>query len=316
VRRTVGAVLVAGALVIGCSSNSPGSRPSTSLSRSPASVASYDAATPVGLAAGGGRVWTVEAGGDEITGRITPSSDPVRVHVGATPLRAAYDGRLLWVTVFGAGRVVAVDPEHARVVHRIRVPGQPEGIVAAFGAVWVVRQQARLLTRVTPTHVGPSYHLGDEPRLVNADGNHLFASNFGDGTITRVDPRSGGVKTSRRLCTGPQDLVVEFGVVWVTCTPDNVVLAVNSRTLKPIGKVAVAGEPDAIAIGSTVFVVTTSGPTLIELNEDAHKPAIVDRTPLGEAIPLGDRANVDAALVNGQWWVSSPGENRVVVYPK
>src|SRR4029079_2802316 len=96
------------------------------------SVASYDAAPPGGLTAADGKVWTVEAGANRITGRSAPTSKPVTIRVGKTPLRVVpcAGRRLLWVSVFGADRVVAVDPRTAKVVHRFHVPGQPEGLVS------------------------------------------------------------------------------------------------------------------------------------------------------------------------------------------
>src|SRR4051812_34011746 len=125
-----------------------------------APIRSFDAAQPVGVVGAAGKVWTVEAAGNDIVGRVGPTTQPVKVQVGATPLRATYDGHLLWVSVFGAGQVVAVDPTTGKIERRVRVPGQPEGIVSAFGAVWVVRQEAKLLTKVTTTgQRGPSYRL-------------------------------------------------------------------------------------------------------------------------------------------------------------
>lgn len=304
--------VLAAAFTCACSGSSaaPDARPSHP------SPASYDAAQPVGVVVAAGKVWTVEAGGNDVVGRSGPNAQPVKVAVGATPLRATYDGHLLWVSVFGTGRVVAVDPSTNEVVRRVRMPGQPEGVVSAFGAVWVVRQQAGLLTRVTPTGKrGPSYHLGDEPRLVTANDTALFASNFTDGTITRVDPHTGQTATSDELCTGAQGMAATADVVWVACTPDDSVVAVDARSLEPLGSVAVDGEPDAILFdGSHLHVVTTSGPTVVELSTDPAHPEVVSRTPLGQAAPLFDQANVDAAVVDGTWWVSSPSENTVYVY--
>ena len=303
-------VLVA-AFACACSGSSaaPHARPSQ------ASIPSYDAAQPVGLAAADGKVWTVEAGGDAITGRATPTAKPVTIPVGATPLRVVAAGRLLWVSVFGADRVVAVDPRTQKVVRRLRMPGQPEGLVSAFGAVWVVRQQAQLLTKITRSGVGPSYRLGDEPRLVTADEASLFASNFSAGTVTRVDPKSGKTVTSGQVCTGPQDMVAIQRVLWVACTPDNTVVAVDTATLHVLGKVTVDGEPDALFFdGSHLYVVTTAGPTIVELSTDAKHPTALHRKALGDAAPLFDQANVDALRIAGKWWVSSPSENRVLVY--
>jgi DNA-binding beta-propeller fold protein YncE len=282
-------------------------------------VASFDAASPVGLAAADGKVWVVEAAGSKITGRSTPTSKPVTIRVGATPLRVVPDERrrLLWVSVFGADQVVAVDPRTAEVVRRVHVAGQPEGLVSAFGRVWVVRQQAQRLTEITTSGVGRSFRLGEEPRLVAASDSALFASNFGAGTVTRVDPQSKKTATSEKLCTGPQDMVAIGDVLWVACTPDNKVVAVDAQTLRRLGKVSIDGEPDALFYdGSSLYVVTTAGPTIVELNHDPQHPAALHRKALGEAAPLFDQANVDALRVAGKWWVSSPSENKVLVYPR
>jgi DNA-binding beta-propeller fold protein YncE len=163
--------------------------------------------------------------------------------------------------------------------------------------------------------VGPSIHLGAAPRLATADDANLFASNFGAGTITRVDPTSGKTATSGQVCTGPQDMVAIRQVLWVACTPDNTVVAVDTTTLRVLGQVSVDGEPDALFFdGSHMYVVTTAGPTIVEISTDPKHPAALHRKSLGDAAPLFDQANVDALRVAGSWWVSSPSENRVLVY--
>lgn len=289
----------------------------TSCSSSPGShTTTFQAVTPVGLAIAGGRVWTVNAGGADVAGRTDPTSTPIRASVGDAPLRAAFDGHWLWVTVFGAGKVVALDPSTARIVHQVPLPGQPEGIVAAFGAIWVVRQEAQLLTRISGDGtVGPSFHLGQEPRLVAASTNTLLVSNFLDGTVTAVDPQSGTTRTSDFICAGAQDLLVNAGVLWVSCTPTGLVEAVNLNTLRALGQVKVGGEPDALRMdGSKLYVVTTTGPTLVAIDPNPQHPTIVKQTKLGNAEPLQDQANVDAVVMNGTWWISSPKQNKVIVY--
>jgi len=217
-----------------------------------------------------------------------------------------------WVSVFGTGHVVAVDPSTGKVVRRVRVPGQPEGIVAAFGAIWVVRQQAALLTRVASDgKVGPSYHLGEEPRRVTAGSDALFASNFLDGTITRVDPKSGAVRTSDLVCTGAQGMVVVGDALWVTCTPSDKVVAVDIHTLKPTGEIKVTGEPDAIlVVGSDLYVATTSGPTLVRIHPDPQHPTVLSTSKLGNAPPLQDQANVDAVMTGGRCGSPRPARTR------
>ena len=195
------------------------------------------------------------------------------------------------------------------------MPGQPEGLAAGFGSVWVVRQQAGKLTRVSSAgRVGPSYRLGDEPRLVTATDRYLVVSNFGAGTLTRVDPRSGETATSAKLCTGPQGLASSGTTVWVTCTTQGVVLAVDEGTLHVTGRLTIGHEPDAIRIyGDRVYVVATLGPTLHEIRADPTHPALLSSRKLGKAFLLHDQANVDVVVDGGRAWVSSFGEGRVYV---
>jgi sugar lactone lactonase YvrE len=266
----------------------------------------------VGLASTGSSVWVVGAG--TVTGFDAQSGRKLRtVAVGDTPLRATFDGTLLWVSVFGAGRVVAVDPKTGTIAHRVAVPGQPEGIVSAFGAVWVVRQQARKLTRISPTgELGTSYPLGTEPRLVTASSTDLFVADVTDGTITRIDPRTGQRTVSKQVCDGAQDMADAHGTLWVTCTRSDTVVAVDEQRLQVIHKLTVKNEPDGIRIADGhVFVVTTAGPTVYELPADGAGK-VQRLVVLGKGGELFDRANDDLVVAGGAVWVSDYQGNKLI----
>ncbi len=293
------------------------SSPPASSSVTVASPPGYLAvASPVGLAVLGGQVWAVSVQDGTVVA-LDPATRKVseRVHVGGTPLRAVAYGNRLWVSLFGAGRLVAVDPSSGKVVHRVAMRGQPEGLAAGFGSVWVVRQQARLLTRVAPDgRVRASYPLGREPRLVTATDRYLIVSDFGGGTLTRVDPRTGRIVTSAKLCRGPQGVAWSGSTVWVTCTTQGVLLAVNERTLRVTGRLSIPHEPDGVRVsGAKVYVVATRGPTLHEISADPVHPTLLNSHKLGKAFPLHDQANVDVELVGRFVVVSSFGEGRVYV---
>jgi outer membrane protein assembly factor BamB len=238
------------------------------------------------------------------------------VRVGETPLREVYDGGSVWVSLFGAGQVVAVDPRSARIVHRVRLPGQPEGITAAFGAIWVVRQAAHKLTRISPGGtVGPSYPLGSEPRLVAAGAHALFVVDVTDDTITRIDPSTGARTVSGKVCDGPQDLVDASGTLWVACTRSDRVVAVDETTLRVIARLHVAGEPDGERVADgKLYVVATTGPTVYQVRIGG-RPAVVGKRVLGRALPLEDLANVDLVLTAGRIWVSSFGQDKLLDVP-
>jgi sugar lactone lactonase YvrE len=192
------------------------------------------------------------------------------------------------------------------------VPGQPEGIVSAFGAVWVVRQQARKLTRISPTgELGTSYRLGTEPRLVTASSTDLFVADVTDGTITRIDPKTGQRTVSKQVCDGAQDMADAHGTLWVTCTRSDTVVAVDEQRLQVTHKLTVKNEPDGIRVADGhVFVVTTAGPTVYELPSDGA--GTVHRLDLlGKGGELFDQANDDLVAAGGLMWVSDYQGNRL-----
>jgi outer membrane protein assembly factor BamB len=311
-RRTAVAALAAG-LLVGCSGQSavhqhPGPE-------GPPAPRSYSIAGPVGLAGAGSSVWVVSASAGTVTGFDARSGRKLRtVAVGDTPLRATFDGQLLWVSVFGAGKVVAVEPKTGTIAHRVAVPGQPEGIVSAFGAVWVVRQQARQLTRISPTgQLGTSYSLGAEPRLVTASSTDLFVADVTDGTITRIDPKTGRRTVSKQVCDGAQDMADAHGTLWVTCTRSDRVVAVDEQSLQVTHQLTVKNEPDGIrGADGHVFIVTTGGPTVYELPADGTGQ-VERRAVLGKGGELFDQANDDLAVAGGVIWVSDYQGNRLVI---
>ncbi len=170
-------------------------------------------------------------------GPVGPTSGGPGAAVGQTPLRLAYDGRgTVWVTAFGNGDVVAVDATSRAVRRTARVGGQPEGVVVAYGSVWVVRQQARRLTRLSPSgrRLG-DVRLGLEPRLVAAGAGALWVPDVTDGTLTRIDPTGRRAPRSVAVCVGAQGVAVLGATVWVTCTRTDTVVAVDATSMDVLG---------------------------------------------------------------------------------
>jgi YVTN family beta-propeller protein len=272
--------------------------------------------TPVGIAAVGGDVWVASAGDNELV-RIDAQTRQVAatVAVGDTPLRLAYDGSLLWVSVFGDDTVVAVDPLSNAIVTSVPLEGQPEGLAVGFDSLWVVRQQARQLTRLAPDGtVVASYPLGEQPRLVTVADAYVFVSNFGDGTVTRLDPATGELATTGELCDGAQGLASEADVLWVTCTAAGRLLALDQDDLLVTGSLDLPDEPDAVhVIDGAVWVAEASGPAMVRIGGDATAPTVDLRHAFGTAGGLRDRANVDFVAHGRLLWVTAPQSDAVLI---
>jgi DNA-binding beta-propeller fold protein YncE len=296
------ALMLAGCTAAPAATPSAAPSPATPSGSPPA--AHVPVAEPVGIAVAGGSVWVASAGDGTVVRLGHPS---VQVEVGSTPLRLLADGGLVWVSVFGDGKFVAIDPATNRVVRQVPLAGQPEGLAAGFQDLWVVRQKSQSLTRISPGgKVLHDYPLGAEPRLVAVGQSYVFASNFRDGTISRLDPRTGSVSTAR-VCDGAQGMAAAGTVLWVSCTPANQVVAVGQQDLKVLGRLDLPGEPDAVhSVGDAVWVALARGPALVRLGGTPSAPAVAQTVTLDSRPGLADRANVDFAVQDGEFWVTAP----------
>lgn len=270
--------------------------------------------TPIGLANVSGKLWVASADTGTVL-QIDPHTGRTEqvVSVGATPLRLAADGNLLWVSVFSTNRLVAVDTTTHTVVKEVALDRGTEGVSVGFGSLWVVRQDANEVTRLSRDGTVLAHlPVGETPRLVATGSDAIWVGNYRAGTLSRIDPTDNTVRTSAQICAGAQGLASHNGVVWVACTQSNEVVAVDERSLTVLGRVRVPGEPDGLrVIDGRLFVVATAGPTLVELSMTASAPKIIQSRPLSDAAALADRANLDLVDAGGRIWVSSFRENRV-----
>jgi hypothetical protein len=273
-----------------------------------------DIKTPVGLASANGLVWVASADGDEIRG-ISPQTGIVAksIDVGKTPLRLAAQAHVVMVSLFGEGAVSFFDSESGASVGGYKLSGGPEGIAANVDYVMVVRQDAGVVTQIQ--HGQPPSRdipVPGTPRLVALTDEHAFVTSYAAGTITRVQLGGSEVVTSEKLCEGAQGVQALGEVVWVTCTRANEVIAVDQKTLKVVGRVAVPGEPDGLTIsGGRIYVAASKGPTLYQISDEPSAPKVLFSRAIGKASALSDRANVDVIVYGDRAWVSSYKEDAV-----
>jgi DNA-binding beta-propeller fold protein YncE len=264
---------------------------------------------PVGLAVDtDGAVWVVSAQAETVSRVPAGADEPdLVVDVPGVPLRAvaAYDA--LWVTSFHGEEVLRLDPATGEVTARTPSGAGPEGMVAAFGALWVVAQDAGRLLRLDPAtgRITEKIGIGLGARLVTAGERWLYVSHYRDSRVLRIDPRTGDVLRSPETCGGPQGLAVTSGRVWVACTVDGTVVALDAETLAPISSAPVADAPDAVRLlpDGRVLVASQAGPTLTLI--DPADPGAATAVPLGDEDQLYDQANIDALVTDGRVLVSS-----------
>jgi outer membrane protein assembly factor BamB len=272
------------------------------------------AAGPVDLAVVDGRVWTTVPDLDRVL-VVDPDSRRVvaRYVVGRTPLRLAREPRGVWVSEFRAGTVALLARRGGRVLQRVRVGDQPEGLAYADGALWVVLQADAQLARVEGGRITRRVDLPPEPRLVTAGAGALWATSFLGGTVTRVVPRSGGGR-SFRVCAGPQGVLVAGGRVWVACTTEGLVVSLDATTGRIRTRTKLPAPDGLAALGDgRVGVALQEGPALAVL--DAETGRVLRRGAVDRAGALSD-ANVEVERIRDEAWSSSfDGRKLVVVDP-
>ena len=159
--------------------------------------------TPEGLTAiayGHGSVWATGSGSyHEYNStqviRVDPQTNVLQtmIKVGLQPTDLAIGRRAVWVSVFGADRLVRIDPASNRVDRSVSVVS-PDAVTDGHGAVWV--------------------------------------ATWDSNEIVEFDERSLKIRTRRKVRESPESIQLASGALWVTYADtgwDNTSTAVVSR---------------------------------------------------------------------------------------
>ena len=171
---------------------------------------------PNPLAVSGGVAWVANDVSQVV--RI-PGNGPVsRIDVGNGPSGIAIGEGATWVADAADDTVSRINAA-GRVLRVIPVGPGASGIAVGGGAVWVADTLADsswcgsiLSTRLGHTTIA----VGSRPSGVACGDGSVWVANSGDGTVSRIDPRTDRVAATIRVGQSPQELVVTAGAVWVS----------------------------------------------------------------------------------------------------
>jgi ABC-type branched-subunit amino acid transport system substrate-binding protein/streptogramin lyase/tRNA A-37 threonylcarbamoyl transferase component Bud32 len=173
------------------------------------------------IAVGAGAVWAV--GPDDAVYRLDPETARVvkRISTGPRPSTIAAGQEGVWFINYANTKVARIDPVTNRVAEEIEIESDfLQGIAVGAGYVWTTSTQDGLLYRVEP---GPrplsrSIDVGIGVSFVAFGDGAVWTGNYNrDGTVTRVDPRTGTV-TDRIALGAPQAIAAGEGAAWVSAT--------------------------------------------------------------------------------------------------
>jgi DNA-binding SARP family transcriptional activator/streptogramin lyase len=209
---------------------------------------------------------------DGTVSRLDTSSGEVRTFAALeTPVGiAAEDDKTVWVGSNTVPQVARVDAETLQVRRRVDFDAAGTPWVATGGGfLWVTHQPAGARcvaperasgVDLTNGRVAFSVETGNCPISVAYGEQAAWVVNYGDSTVTRIDPADG---SSEQFPVGNQagDVTTGFGSVWVTSDREDAVFRLNPATGRPTAIVSVSGEtPWDVAAGAGSIWVTSHGP--------------------------------------------------------
>jgi streptogramin lyase len=145
------------------------------------------------------------------------SPQPVaRVSTGDSPAGATSAYGAVWVANDGSGTLARIDPRTNRVTRRARLRPGVFSVTHGFGALWVVNYARNTLTRVNPSTMRTrSVRVGAVPDGVLAAYGRVWVTAWEAGRLVEVDPRSLKIVRRTRIGARPSGLRAAAGAVWV-----------------------------------------------------------------------------------------------------
>ncbi len=187
------------------------------------------------------------------------------LHLGKTADWVLPTRDAVWVGSTGPFAVHRIDPKSNREVATVDLPGEPcAGLAAGFGSLWVplcgkpnslarVDLTTNRLVEVLP--IGPAKAEGG----IAAGGDSVWMITDAQGSLARIDPKSGQVRQTVTVAAGSYNPLYRDGVVWVTGHDSGVVTAVDATGGKVLTTVPVGDGPRFLTAGARAVWVLLQG---------------------------------------------------------
>lgn len=148
-----------------------------------------------------------------------------------------------------------------------------------------------------------SLPLGLTPRALALHGNALWAVNFGDRTVTRLDLATGRTVTAG-IPAAPTAIAVANHAVWIGSSFSPLLFRLDPTSAQVVGTVRLPSPADGLAASShAVWVVNQEAGTLVRVNAQTGRPTVVRRRLGG---PIGIQAHA------GRLWIAASFARRLL----
>ena len=229
------------------------------------------------------------------------------------PARAQQNltGRDFGAAVLAAAPAQRREPPRSMVGSRLSLAlaGSIVAVATVLAATMTVATERSADQAPAPALAREPVGVGTGPWGLALGGDYVWAANWADGTVARVDRRRQRL-VGRPTRVGRRPVGVAFGEggLWVASSWDDTVLRLDPVTGRASGpRVRVGDEPVAIAVGAgSVWVLNRLDGTVTQVSPRAMRAA---GTPI--VVGAGEPDGGSLAFAGGLLWVSEKREGTV-----
>ena len=270
-----------------------------------------------GVVIGGGYLWLLSYDNDGEVLRFDPKRGVVdlAIPLGAEPSHMSrWFADSLWVSN-ADGQLLQISPEGDI---QSTTSGELKGM--AFGSLWVIDPETRVLRNVTPDGPGevaiPTE--GIVVREVIEGGGFLWVLDGDFSTIGSVHryEKSGTGETSVQIGFGSHGMVAQGGSIWVTSLWDQTLTRIDSVSAEVLSVTPLPGRSGAIAAADGSLWISLYQPgSLLRMDPEAELmnigEVIVDEIFDGYRLLCTGEGDGPTVLLDPEWWIG-PGSWSVV----
>ena len=221
----------------------------------------------------------------------------------AAILAAAFSGNATRALTAAPNSVGVVDGKRNQVRLVIKAAGEPGGIAAGAGAVWVTDTASDLLLRITDN--GRSVDripVGHRPTGVAVGAGQVWVVNQLDRTVSEVNPQALRVVRPIQVGNGAGAIAFGHGSVWVANATDYSLSRIDPES-GHVTTIPLAGAPGGIAASQRGMWVSSASTGQLLL-VDARTNSVTQSVPIGNG-PQG------VAVGGGAVWVANTPDGTV-----